>query len=66
MMNNKKQLFELIKNEIQNFKELEFNSNIVPSSIPILWFGSSEKYFLSDKKNNYRRFNTQVQQVSGI
>ena len=43
MMNNKKQLLELIKKEIQNFKKLEFNSNIVPSSIPILWFGNLEQ-----------------------
>ena len=49
-MNNKKKLFELIKNEIQNSKKLEFNSNIIPSSIPILWFGNLEKYLLSDKK----------------
>lgn len=46
----RKQLIELINNEFNFFKNLNFNHKIVPNSIPIIWFGNAEKYLKSELK----------------
>ena len=36
--------------ELNDFNKLSFGHKIVPNSIPIVWFGSAEKYFKSEFK----------------
>ncbi len=43
-------LIDLLDSEIIDFKEMVGKFNIVPDSIPILWFGNIEDYFQSDLK----------------
>ena len=49
-MNKQKDLIDLIKAENNRFKSLNFSNNIVPNSIPILWFGNYQKYESSELK----------------
>lgn len=49
-MKIKQQLLNLISNEFNNFNKLNFGNNIVPNSIPIVWFGNAEKYYKSALK----------------
>jgi len=51
-MCNKKILLSLISQELNQFNSQRIKNlkEIVPSSIPILWFGDFEKYCLSPKK----------------
>lgn len=49
-MTTKQQLLNLITNEFNDFKKLNFGHNIVPSSVPIVWFGNAEKYYKSELK----------------
>lgn len=44
------QLLDLITKEVNDFKKLNFGHNIVPNSVPILWFGNAEKYLKSELK----------------
>jgi hypothetical protein len=43
-------IINLISEEYEIFKNLEYRHNIVKGSIPILWFGDYEAYFRSNKK----------------
>jgi len=49
-MSYRQDLLNLIKLEVKHFNQLNFNNNIVPNSIPIVWFGDVEKYFKSSLK----------------
>ena len=49
-MNNKKELLNLLDYENKVFQSLNYSNNIVPKSIPILWFGNYEKYHSSNLK----------------
>jgi len=49
-MSKQQDLTNLINLEFIQFNRLNFLNNIVPNSIPILWFGDSEKYFSSNLK----------------
>lgn len=49
-MTTKQQLLNLITNEFNDFKKLNFGHNLVPNSVPIVWFGNAEKYFKSELK----------------
>jgi hypothetical protein len=49
-MTTKQQLLNLITNEFNDFKKLNFRHNLVPNSVPIVWFGNAEKYFKSELK----------------
>lgn len=49
-MNKQQDLITLINSENNNFKSLNYSNNIVPNSIPILWFGNYEKYESSNLK----------------
>lgn len=40
----------LIQNVYKEFMPLDIASCIVPSSIPIIWFGDLDKYIVSDDK----------------
>lgn len=49
-MTPKQQLLNLITNEFNDFKKLNFGHSIVPNSIPIVWFGNVEEYLKSELK----------------
>jgi hypothetical protein len=49
-MTIKQKLLNLITNEFNYFKELNFRHNIVPNSIPVVWFGNVEEYLKSELK----------------
>lgn len=49
-MTTKQQLLNLIAKEFNHFKKLNFGHNIVPNSVPIVWFGNVEKYLKSELK----------------
>ncbi len=49
-MSKKQDLLNLITSEVNQFNSLNFSNNIVPNSIPIVWFGNFEKYFASGLK----------------
>jgi hypothetical protein len=49
-MSKKQELLDLISIEVNHFNSLNFSNNIVPNSIPIVWFGNVEKYLASDLK----------------
>lgn len=49
-MTRKQELLNLITNELNDFKKLNFGHNIVPNSVPIVWFGNVEKYSESELK----------------
>lgn len=49
-MSKKQELINLIALEVNQFKTLNYSNSIIPDSIPIVWFGDSEKYFASKLK----------------
>ncbi len=49
-MNKQQDLKKLINSEYNNFMSLNYTKNVVPNSIPILWFGNYEKYETSKLK----------------
>jgi len=49
-MSKKQDLINLIIQELNQFKSLIYQYSIVPNSIPIVWFGDSEKYFASSQR----------------
>jgi hypothetical protein len=49
-MSKKDDLINLIQEEFNQFKSLNYSNCIVPNSIPIVWFGNSERYFDSKRK----------------
>lgn len=49
-MTRKQKLLNLITDEFNYFKKLNFGYNIVPNSVPIVWFGNAEEYFKSELK----------------
>lgn len=49
-MSKKQELLNVITSEVNQFNSINFSNSIVPYSVPILWFGDSEKYFKSDLK----------------
>lgn len=46
----KTELIKIIEEELNIFRLLNYQHSIVKNSVPILWFGNSEKYFLSKKR----------------
>jgi len=49
-MNKKEDLIQLINTEGETFKQLNYSNNIVPNSIPIIWFGNYLAYEASNVK----------------
>ena len=49
-MTKKQELLNLITNEFNDFKKLNYGHNIVPNSVPIVWFGNAEEYLKSELK----------------
>lgn len=46
----RQQLIQLITNEFNYFKQLNYKHSIVSNSVPIIWFGNVEKYLESELK----------------
>lgn len=46
----KTELIKILDEELKSFRLLNYKNSIVINSIPILWFGDSEKYFCSKER----------------